>query len=1058
MKKLLRNSMLSLGFVISGSAFAQNLCTVSFDAANSWGNGAQMAVEVVNNGPSLSGWELGWSYANGEQIQNLWNGSVSQSGAAVTVTDAGYNGNVASGATFSFGFIVNNFSTSFPVAFTLNGQSCNGMGSSSSVLSSSSLSSSSSSSSSSANSSVNNTGGLAWTLSDDTSFKFITVKKEHTAEVHTFDAIDGSVSANGAATLAIDLASVNTNNATRDGRMQNILFETGILPKLYYTTQLDLSTINNMSVGSTQVVNIEGTLSLHGVSKTLSTDVLVVKADNNNVSVSNVKPILVKASDFDLAGGVDALRAVASLTSVSQVVPVYFRLELDANSDPNAFAINVPSAPAAPTSLSGVYDANAAEIDLTWNDNSDNEGGFIIRNLDANGYWVTAGELLINTENFTDLALNQGDYSYKVIAFNGSIPSAPTNTLTVTVGQDGHSGGDTGADLYQAQCAQCHGDDGDGFPIGVALDQPRDLQSMISYIENNMPIGDASACDADCALAIGEFIEAQFWEDDTQPLVCDTTSYGARQLKLLTRDEFQNSVEDLMGVNYDVALGLAADTVVGYFINNTQKAVVGNTYDSYLSVAKDIAQWSADRNFSGTSLSCGNNFNQTCANGFVGTFLPKVFRRSLEGNEASTYAAMANGSMSNGDVKAGIQLALEAALSSPQFLYRSEIGERNTSNSVLDADAYELTSYEMATWLAYTFTGSTPDDTALQKARNNQLRSEAQIRQEAQRLLATSAAKEKMGDFVGGWLGTDELENAPKNAASWPGFAAVIPYMEQEIREVFAHVMLDEEEQFASLYSANYTFVNGPLAQHYGINGVSGNSFQQVTTSNRGGILANGAFMARWAEDVETSPIRRSVRVRRRMLCQDQPDPPAGVALGREQALAENAAILNDPSTTNRLKYDLITSSEQCSACHREWINPLGFGMEDFDPAGNPRTTDLRGNAIDASGQLYAPENLGDKDVFVGFDGTRGLGELIATLPNAQQCVPQNMFRFAVGVGVEGIDVDDPEGPQLAPAEETGYACAVQNLTNTMMTQSPRAMLESMGTLDAIRYRKAWAR
>jgi len=174
--------------------------------------------------------------------------------------------------------------------------------------------------------------------------------------------------------------------------------------------------------------------------------------------------------------------------------------------------------------------------------------------------------------------------------------------------------------------------------------------------------------------------------------------------------------------------------------------------------------------------------------------------------------------------------------------------------------------------------------------------------------------------------------------------------------------------------------------------------------------------------------------------------------------LAENAIILNDPATTNRMKYDLITGTEECSACHREWINPLGFGMEDFDPVGNPRMTDLRGNTIDASGKLYAPENLSDKDVFLEFTGTRGLGQVIATLPNAQQCVPQNLFRFAVGVGVEGIDVDDPEGPELDPDEKTGYACAIQSLTDTMMTQSPRAMLESMGALDAVRYRKAWAR
>src|SRR5690606_18690948 len=251
-----------------------------------------------------------------------------------------------------------------------------------------------------------------------------------------------------------------------------------------------------------------------------------------------------------------------------------------------------------------------------------------------------------------------------------------------------------------------------------------------------------------------------------------------------------------------------------------------------------------------------------------------------------------------------------------------------------------------------------------------------------QRLLNNARAKEQMGDFVAHWLDTARLESSPKSSTEWSGFANLIPHMKQEIREVFAHVMLDSNEDYASLYNGNFTFVNGPLAQHYGINGVSGNNFVEVNTTNRGGILANGAFMARWAEDVESSPIRRSVRVRRRMLCQNQPQPPAGIALGRAQALEEHAALLNDPTTTNRMKYAAITSANECQACHAEWINPLGFGMEDFDAVGNPRSTDLRGNPIDATGQLYAPNNLNDKDIFINFNGTRGLGELLTTLPS----------------------------------------------------------------------------
>ena len=197
---------------------------------------------------------------------------------------------------------------------------------------------------------------------------------------------------------------------------------------------------------------------------------------------------------------------------------------------------------------------------------------------------------------------------------------------------------------------------------------------------------------------------------------------------------------------------------------------------------------------------------------------------------------------------------------------------------------------------------------------------------------------------------------------------------------------------------------------------------------------------------------------RERVLCQNQPDPPANIAIGREQAIEDNADILNDPRTTNRLKYHTITSTVPCVNCHQQWINPLGFGMEDFDSVGNVRTVDLNGNAIDASGRLYAPEDLSDKNNSIGFTGSKGLGALLTTLDSTKGCVAENMFRFVIGVGTNGIDVSNPEGPALDRTERDGYVCEVRDLTTTLTGQSPRSMLESMSTMEAVRYRKAWSR
>lgn len=1037
MKKFIKNLLISLGFAIPGAAMAADLCSVSYEAINSWSGGAQQQVTVTNYGPALSQWQLSWTFNGSEQVSNIWNGTFTQQGSDISVSNASYNGSIPSNGVFEFGFVVNGTSATPPSDFYLNGANC-ADGDDPPI--------------------DDPQAAVAWSLDrPGSNFEFISVKNAHVAEIHHFDDIDATVDSNGLATLAIDLNSIESHVDIRNQRMRDFLFDTNFLPTLYYQTQLDLEPISALPVGASVVQPLEGLLSLHGVTATVSSEVMVTKIHADQISVSVYKPILISAEDFDMAAGVEVLRSIVGLNDIGNTVPVYFHLAFSASNDANQTPIAMPSAPATPADMAADFDADTGIAVVNWGHSNDTNTALVIRAQQDDGYWYTLEHASGDQTSLSQVLTEAGVYRYKAIALNGSVPSAPSPIAVIAATDEPPQTELSGEQHFQTKCSSCHGADGSGGPVGIALNTVRDRDAMISAIELRMPVADPTLCDADCARAVVGYIETTFWSDPNPGLACDSVNYGARQFKLLTRAEYQRSVEDLLGVNFDAAGALSADTVIGYFVNNTHSALVSSTYDRYLTVAEDLAQWSADRDFV-PAINCSGNFNQDCANQFINSFAPRMIRRPLDADETATYLAMANGSLTGGDVKAGIQLALEALLASPQFLYRHELGERNVNNPLLADDAYELTSYEMATWLAYTFTGSTPDATTLQKASNDQLRSESAILEEARRLLDSNSAANVMGDFVGHWLGTFELENAPKDSASWPTFAGLIPHMKEEIRLVFADIMLDPNGTFDAIFSGEFTYVNEPLAQHYGITGVSGSGFQRVATSDRGGVLTSGAFMARWAEDVETSPIRRSVRVRQRMLCQNQPAPPANIALGREAQLIENAEILNDPTTTNRLKYHIITNAEDCQACHREWINPLGFGMEDFDPVGNPRSVDLRGNPIDAMGQLYAPERLNDRDIVIDFQGSRGLGDLLTTLPSAQACVPQNLFRFIVGVGVDGVDPNDPEGPALSDTERSGYACEIQRLTNSMLEDSPRAMLENMSILDAVRYRREWSR
>lgn len=1010
-----------------------------YTVVDDWYSGFRAEIAITNDtGDMLSDWQVAWQWNDGSMLNNGWNASYDCNGSTCSAGPPAWLPGIAANQTYVFGFVATKATAGAPAQrpVEIGGSSCGGA----------------------ADIDVD----VLWKLDSSASaIEYVSVKKDHIAEINTFAAapgepaaLNGSIDRAGRAVLSIDLNAVATGIDIRDQRMLDFVFETEFLPRAYIAVDLDAGALADMPVGASTFDNIEGTLSLHGISQVISARVLIVKRSDMDISVSSVEPVIIDSKAFDMASGLETLKTIASLSSIGQAVPVYLRLHYVANVDPNLLPVAMAAAPAAPGPLEGVYDAAAAEASLSWQDNSNNESLFIVRRKTAAGLWQTAATVPADTGTYSEGLPQTGEFDYKVIAINDGVPSVASNTARVAVTE-----GDPiarGQQIYSGQCAGCHGADGGGIGNFPAVNLPRDFNAMIDLIAATMPKNNPAACDRQCAEDVAAYIQTLWVEE----IACDRSvspvSYGARQLKILTRSEYQRSVEDLLGVDFAAADGLSADEKLGLFFNNTHASIVASSYSNYLIVAEQIAEWAAARDFA-PALSCGS-FNQACADTFIDELAPKIFRRPLDAVEVDTFLQMANGSFTEGNVKDGIRMALEAMLSAPQFLYRHELGEPNPGNNAIAADAYELTSYEMATFLAYTFTGSTPDQQLLDAAAADQLRDRAEILAQARRLTESAAARRVLGDFVGSWLGTANLDIAAKDENVWPGFLQLVPHMQDEVRQTFANIMLDENESFASLYTADYTFVNQPLAAHYGIAGVSGNELRKVPTSDRGGILASGAFMARWGESVESSPILRSVRVRRRMLCQDQPPPPAGTFAAREQKLAELSALLQDPATTNRLKYHRLTEDQPCTSCHLQYINPLGFGMEDFDTVGRVRTADLNGNGIDASGELYAPNSYSNVAEVEAFQGTRGLGQLLSTLPSAQTCLSQQMFRYIIGVGSQDIDKDNPDGPQLSDIEKSGYACEVDKLTQSMMAENPRSMLESFSTLEAVRYRKAWPR
>lgn len=163
-------------------------------------------------------------------------------------------------------------------------------------------------------------------MNDESTVSYVSIKKSIVGEVNGFGTLDGSIASNGAMSVVIDLGSVETNIPIRDERMKTMLFEVASFPTATISATLDPDALKQMKVGETYRESVNFNLSLHGISKQLTTDVRVVKLSNNRILAVSEKPVIVSADEYNLSKGVEKLREVASLPSISTAVPVTFSL------------------------------------------------------------------------------------------------------------------------------------------------------------------------------------------------------------------------------------------------------------------------------------------------------------------------------------------------------------------------------------------------------------------------------------------------------------------------------------------------------------------------------------------------------------------------------------------------------------------------------------------------------------------------------------------------------------------------------------------------------------
>ncbi len=350
----------------------------------------------------------------------------------------------------------------------------------------------------------------------------------------------------------------------------------------------------------------------------------------------------------------------------------------------------------------------------------------------------------------------------------------------------------------------------------------------------------------------------------------------------------------------------------------------------------------------------------------------------------------------------GIADALTAILVSPRFLYRAEVQvQPDDPRRIVPLDEFALASR-----LSYSLWSSLPDDPLFDLARRKRLRS--QLIEQVDRMLDDPRSERFVENFVGQWLQTRDVESFNVDAQRVLGLAknesanrifsrSVRKALREETETLFSHV-LHEDLSVLDLLTAEYTFLNEPLAKFYGIEGVDGDQMRKVSLSNddhRGGILTHGSILLVTSNPTLTSPVKRGLFVLENLLGTPPPPPPPNVPP------LDSAATGSRRKLTLRQLMEVHRRDALCASCHAR-MDPIGLALEEYNALGQWRDRDL-GKPIDTAGQLITGEKFAD---------VRELGRVIANQRRGDfyRCLSEKLLTYAIGRGMEYYDAPTIDG------------------------------------------------
>jgi hypothetical protein len=551
------------------------------------------------------------------------------------------------------------------------------------------------------------------------------------------------------------------------------------------------------------------------------------------------------------------------------------------------------------------------------------------------------------------------------------------------------------APFVKSYCTNCHGNKKKkaGINFEAALKTPGNVrfrnhwkQAVAHVKTNDMPPDDEEKLPTD--------EERQKFEAWIGKIKFLSPKYpGAFVIRRLTKAEYANTLRDLLGVDLALANALP-DEVFGAGYLNTLSPLHS---EQYMGIANEVLdrvlapdsepQTEVEKRLFGETPEPGADLRAKAKEN-AQSLAQTAYRRPPTEGEVEVLLSVFDLARENKlAYRDALGLMLKAVLVSPQFLFITPAREVEVGKSIVPLDDHQLASR-----LSYFLWATMPDAELSSLADRGKLHETEVLKAQVKRMLQDDRARALFDGFGAQWLGLGELKSKTFDTAKFPLMTSEMRTAMVEEARLFFGSIVRGNQSVVRFIDSDYTFLNGTLATLYGLEkSVTGPEMRRVTLTNpnRGGILGMPGVLATTSFPNRTSPVNRGVWVLEQVLGEHIPPAPANVPTLEKQ---DQKVVAN---LTLRQRTELHQSDPTCANCHK-LLDPIGFGLENFDAIGRWREKDDSGGAIDAAGELPGGKQ---------FTTPKELKAIIAARKDdVSRNLTEKMLAYALCRPLEGYD------------------------------------------------------